>query len=135
MAICFRDILNNLSEEDINKSILNFERILKTISPIQLAKNTSVRFKSKKGDRIYHDNNRKRFEYYKGTPAQVKAALFYNDLIDEWKLNKKVEKIKDGQKIKWVYLKKNSEYNGTVIALKADDTDPEEIMDYIKENQ
>ena len=128
------DILNNLSESEINKSILSFERKLKQVPVIELAKNTSVHFQSDDGKHIYHDDKRKRFEYYKGTPAQVKAVLFYNDLIDEWRLNKKVEKIKDGQKIKWVYLKNGSEYNGEQIALKADDTDPEEIMDYIKEN-
>lgn len=128
-----KNILDEIPSSDIDKSILSFERKLKQVPVIELAKNTSVHFQSDDGNHIYHDNKRKRFEYYKGTPAQVKAALFYNDLIDEWKLNKKVEKIKDGQKIKWVYLKNNT-YGSNQIAIKADDTDPEEIMDYIKEN-
>lgn len=139
--ICFQkfmkqfliDVLNKVDEREINKKILKLERELKYKNIIEIAKNTSVKMISNNGDKNYNPKKREKFNFIKGTPAQVKAALFYNDLIDLFKLNKKTEKIKNGQKIKWVYLKQN-EYNGEAIAIKSDDTDPAEIMDFINDN-
>jgi hypothetical protein len=41
------------------------------------------------------------------TPAGVKAAIRYNDLLKFWKLDKTYPAIVQGDKIKWVYLKDN----------------------------
>ena len=46
-------------------------------------------------------------KYKKGTPVHVKASINYNSLIDYWYEGKKYEKITNGSKIKWVYLKEN----------------------------
>ncbi len=46
-------------------------------------------------------------ELVKGAPANVKAAVRYNDLIRFWKLDKQHSYIVQGDKIKWVYLKDN----------------------------
>ena len=73
-----------------------------------------------------------KFKYIKGTTAQAKAALFYNDLLQHWELDKIVPPIFHGQKIKWVYLK-NNEYGSDCIALKADGTDPDRIMDFVNQ--
>ena len=68
---------------------------------------------------------------HKGTPVHVKAAWVYNDLLKHHKLEN-VEKIKNSEKIKWVYLKQNP-LSIAQIAFKGYD-DPKEIMDFIKEN-
>jgi hypothetical protein len=54
----------------------------------------------------------------KGMPCHVKAAYFYNLLIDELGLDKKYEKITSGDKIKYFYLEKPNMYNVDAIAYK-----------------
>jgi len=66
----------------------------------------------------------------RGSPVSVKAALGYNDLLHELKLDKDVVPNKNGQKIKWIYLKENP-YGLDTMAFKADGTDPKQIIDFI----
>ena len=68
---------------------------MKTLDVIDIAKNTSVKFISGKGDADYNPDGRKAFETIKGSPANVKACLYYNDLLDKWGLSKMTEKIKN----------------------------------------
>ena len=44
----------------------------------------------------------------KGTPAHVKCAIIYNDLLRYFKTDNQYGPISKGEKIKWVYLKDNS---------------------------
>lgn len=132
-----KDILLDNTETEISNSILTFERNLENEDIINLAKNTSVMFETVKLNDFneesvvkYDFENRMPFTFIKSTPAQVKAALSYNDLLKYYKLNKKCEPITNGSKIKWVYLKQN-EFGIDAIALKADDTDPVEILEFI----
>ena len=60
----------------------------------------------------------------------VKAAWMYNDLLDYYKLEN-VEKIKNSEKIKWVYLKQNP-LNIPQIAFKGYD-DTKEIVNFIEQ--
>jgi DNA polymerase elongation subunit (family B) len=66
----------------------------------------------------------------KGTPIHVKSALNYNDLLDYYNSNHLP--ISDGDKIKWVYLKRNNLGLDTC-ALKGFE-DPEEILKFISAN-
>jgi DNA polymerase elongation subunit (family B) len=50
--------------------------------------------------------------YRKSTPIQVKGALIYNHYIKKYKLDKKYKQITDGDKIKFVYLKKPNPLGG-----------------------
>lgn len=53
--------------------------------------------------------------YGKGTPAHVKACLIYNHKLREMELHTKYRIIPEGEKIKWVYLKKNNPFGEHVI--------------------
>jgi DNA polymerase elongation subunit (family B) len=119
-------------QPEIDKSILDFKKAMKGFAPEDLAKNTSVKFISRNGKNDYNPPTRKPFHYEKGTPAQVKAALNYNDMLTHFGLDKMVEKIHNGSKLKWVYLKQNK-FGIDCIAMKADGTDPDEIMSFINQ--
>jgi len=70
------------------------------------------------------------------TPFHVKGALVYNQLLKEKKLTKKFESIKNGNKIKYMYLKKKNPVQSLVISFPA--SLPEELglhqyIDYDKQ--
>lgn len=50
------------------------------------------------------------------TPFHVKASITYNRLVEKFKLEKKYEKIKDGDKIRYLYLKTPNPSRNDVIA-------------------
>jgi DNA polymerase elongation subunit (family B) len=124
------DILAKKSREDIDKKILAFRSNLKSLTVLDVAKNTSVKFNSQDGKVHYNSKTRTPFTVIKGTTAQAKASLYYNDLVKKFGLQKSVELIHSGMKIKWVYLKDNP-YNIDCVAFKADGRDPDKVMEVI----
>ncbi len=54
--------------------------------------------------------------YTKGTPIHVRGSLLYNNLIKKKKLNLKYEKIQEGDKIKFLYLKEPNNIGENTIA-------------------
>ena len=125
-----KDILAKKAKEDIDTKVLAFRKGLKDLSVLEIAKNTSVKFVSQDGKHNYDPKTRNPFHIVSGTPAQAKAALYYNDLLKKFNLQKSVEKIHSGSKIKWVYLRDNP-FNMDCLALKADGTDPDKIIEFI----
>lgn len=65
-------------------------------------------------------------EFPKGTPIHVRAAITYNMMIDEYKLGKKYDKIKEGEKIKFFYLKEPNPMRSYALAYM--DQLPEEFL-------
>lgn len=55
--------------------------------------------------------------YRKGTPIHVKGALLYNRLLEQKNLGKKYQKISEGDKIKFAYLKMPNPIHDTVISV------------------
>ena len=54
--------------------------------------------------------------YKKGTPIHVKGSLTHNHFIDAMRLTKKYPLIKEGEKIKFVYLKEPNPFRNNTIA-------------------
>ena len=65
----------------------------------------------------------------KGAPAAVRATIKYNDLLRYWKLDSKHSPIVQGDKVKWIYLKKNP-YNIDALAYLDFDM-PDKIRDFL----
>ena len=53
----------------------------------------------------------------KGTPVQSKAAINHNYLVDKLGLEKSIQKIRDGEKLKFLYLNRN-QYGFDVIGFR-----------------
>jgi hypothetical protein len=123
-------LLRDGSREIIDQRIMEFEEALSTFTIFDLGKTTSVKFISQNGETNYNPSTRRSLTFVPKSPVGVKAALSYNDLLKLWELEKEVVPIRSGQKVKWVYLLPN-EFNIEALALKADDTDPDRILEFV----
>lgn len=70
------------------------------------------------------------FSVHKGTPYHVKAAYYYNILLDELGISYKYERIMSGDKIKLFYVEKPNRYGISAIAYKT--RYPEEFKELFK---
>jgi DNA polymerase elongation subunit (family B) len=71
--------------------------------------------------------------FKKGTPIHVKGALVYNHFLREMKLTKRYQEIKEGEKIKFVYLKQPNMFNNNTLAFLSvlpKKFDAEQFIDY-----
>jgi len=122
------EILDAKTKNQIDDMVLTFEKQLMKTDALDLCKNTSVnginKYRStQKMNKIFSKIN-------KGTPAQVKAAIHYNDLVSFFGLTKKYSKITSGEKIVWCYLKKNK-FGLEALACRGYE-DPPEIIEIIE---
>ena len=97
------DILKGKTEDEITENIKNFKKAMIDLPIVDIAKNTSVKDLNK----YMPKGKRRLFEVVKGSPAHVKAAIMYNDLLTHFNAPYKYQPMKGGDKIKWVYLKTN----------------------------
>lgn len=125
MSSILDEILGTTDKLTIDKKILEFRSYMNKLPFDQIARNTSVKEITKldsKRERGYNT-------FPKGMPAHVKAAITYNRWLRQFKLDKTYEAIRDGDKIKWTYLKQN-EQRITTMALKGYD-DPPELVQFV----
>ena len=124
MKHIFKIIMNGTEDDAINY-IENFKEEFSTLAAEDIFFPRSVRGLSK-----YHDASQL---YIKGTPIHVKGALIYNKLLKDKKLLQSYTTIKDGEKIKFAYLKKPNPVGDTVIAILnnlPEEFDLKEYIDY-----
>ena len=121
------DILADVPKEKIDERISVFKRNMVNLHFDVMANPIGVKgigkYQVKDIESVFSS-------YKKGTPVHVKSAINYNSLIDYWYEGKKYEKIGNGNKIKWVYLKEN-EFGFDTIAYKGYE-DPPQILNMIK---
>ena len=113
-AICrqaLKDMFKRIietDEETVQSDIQNFKNVFSKASAEEVSFPRSVQNIRKWID--------KETIYKKGTPIHVRGALMHNHLIDDKKLQKKVEKIHGGDKVKFTYLRQPNPSKENVIA-------------------
>ena len=124
-----KDILFGKPKQEIDDSIVDFYKSLKTTDPRALGKPTGVKQIS-----AYHIPARAG-EMFSGfrlkAPSNTKAAVRYNDLLKFKKLDKKYESIIEGDKLFIINLKQNP-YNLETIGLPNAQIPPE-IEEFVKQ--
>ena len=127
MSTVLMDILKDEDKDKIDEYILRKRDEMKTTNFIDIAKNSAVKDMSK-----YMFKNQALGEFMKGTPAHVKAAITYNQLLKYYDAPYKYEPMKDGDKIKWVYLKPNP--LGLESVGLTGYNDPKQILDLVEQH-
>ena len=121
------EILRGDDEETITNRIDTFKKELPTMDVVKIAKAGAVKNLSKYMPK--KRNQTAMFQFVSGTPAHVKASIAYNQLLKHFKVENQFEPLKDGDKIKWVYLKQNP-YGLDGVAMNGYN-DPPQIMELI----
>lgn len=96
------------NESEMQDYIENFRQEFKSLPPEDISFPRSIN-----GLKEYGDN---KTIYKKGTPIHVRGALIHNYTIDQNKLGKSVQKIQEGEKIKFIYLKEPNSLQTDVIS-------------------
>jgi DNA polymerase elongation subunit (family B) len=103
------DLVMNKDEDTMQKFIMDFREEFKTLSFEEIAGPRGV---SNLTDYICKQGGM----YIKGTPIHAKGSIFYNSLINKYKLNGQYDLIGNGDKIKFCYLKSPNPYAINVIS-------------------
>jgi DNA polymerase elongation subunit (family B) len=119
------NIVITQTEDDLHKFIEKFRSEFKQLSVEDIAFPRSVNGLKEYADAAHI--------FKKGTPIHVKGALVYNHLLREMNLTKRYQEIKEGEKIKFVYLKQPNIYNNNTLAFLSGipkQLDAEQYIDY-----
>ncbi len=132
MAKMLKDILMGKDNAYMDESLLEFKKNMSNLPVNKIAKGGAIKELSKYDDGSWRkDSGLSIANFEKGTPAHVKAGITYNRLLKFFNCPYKHEPIRDGDKVKWVYLKNNPLGLDTV-AFK-DYNDPNEIMNFVEQ--
>ena len=103
------DLVMNKDEDTMQQFILKFREEFKTLKFEEIG--------APRGVSNLTDYMGKGGELYaKGTPIHAKGSIFYNSLINKYKLNGEYELIGNGDKIKFCYLKSPNPFSVNVIS-------------------
>jgi DNA polymerase elongation subunit (family B) len=131
MAELLMDILKGSDNEYVNTAILNFKGNLIKLPVSKIAKGGAIKELSKYDDGSWvKDGGIAIASFQKSTPAHVKAGIAYNRLLKFFECPYKYEPIRDGDKVKYVYLKTNP-LGISEVAFR-NYNDPVEIMEFIE---
>lgn len=130
MSTMLKDILMGKDNEYIDDTLLTFKKSLPTLPVNVIAKGGAIKELSKYDDGSWKTGS-SIASFEKGTPAHVKAGIAYNRLLKFFNAPYKHEPIRDGDKVKWVYLK-NNPLGLDTLAFK-DYNDPKDIMDFVEQ--
>ena len=132
MSGMLKDILMGKDNEYVDRKLLAFKASMVTLPVNKIAKGGAIKELSKYDKGIWRkDSGLSIASFEKGTPAHVKAGITYNRLLKFFNAPYKHEPIRDGDKVKWVYLK-NNPLGLETVAFK-DYNDPKEIMDFVEQ--
>ena len=121
------EILRGDTETQITDKVYNFKKDLVNMDVVKIAKAGAVKNLTK-----YMPKKKQQtamFQFPSGCPAHVKASIAYNQLLIHFGLQNQFAPLKDGDKIKWVYLKQNP-FGLDAVGLNGY-SDPKEIMDLV----
>jgi len=104
-------IIMNSDEQSVQKYIADFREEFRTL-PFE-----DVAFPRSVSDLTKYQLGGTELEIGKGTPIHVRGSLVYNHLIKQHKLEKNYERIKDGEKIKFCYLKEPNPIRQNVLSI------------------
>jgi len=96
------------TEDKIQEYIRNFQAEYRKMKPEDISFPRGVNGLDKYTDRANI--------YKQATPMHVRGALLYNFYLDKYDLSKKYERIKEGDKIKFIYLKEPNTIGENCIA-------------------
>jgi DNA polymerase elongation subunit (family B) len=119
------NILKETDKTETTDTIHDFKSGLKNSPVLNVMKNSGVKEISK------YTKGRKPFTgYITGTPAHVKSAINFNDLLVSNGI-RDIEPITDGEKVKWAYLTDNP-FGFDTMALRGYQ-DPQVITDFVEQ--